>query len=187
VFCIARCLRHEFRRWLGLLHGAGRSCRDRRVSPVADQESRARASFSRIHAQQCTGWRHFHRRHHRSTARVVIPVKRATALASNRRTQVMVGANTLAKGVFPCFEAGLLDDAGKAVNAEISAVAWDGKRLVMASDKPIPGSGRSAVFALECSRDGHPQPQTLTYYTAPLVKSAQNYEDFALIVSGDHI
>src|SRR5699024_4016237 len=135
----------------------------------------------------CTGWRHFHRRHHRSTARVVIPDRRATALASNRRTQAMVCANTLAKGVFPCFEAGLLDDAGKAVNAEISAVAWDGKRLLMASDKPIPGADRSSVFALECNRDGHPQAHTLAYYTAPLIRSAQKYEDFALTVSTDHI
>lgn len=99
----------------------------------------------------------------------------------------MLRATTLAKDVFPCFDAGLLDDAGKAVNAEISAVAWDGQRLIMASDKPIPGQQRSAVFALECTRDGHPKPSTLTYYTAPLIRSANKYEDFALTVSGDHI
>lgn len=99
----------------------------------------------------------------------------------------MVTATTLAKDVFPCFEAGLLDAAGEAVNAEISAVAWDGQRLVMASDKPIPGAERSAVFAVECDGDGHPQAHTLTYYTAPLIRAAQKYEDFALTVSGDHI
>lgn len=99
----------------------------------------------------------------------------------------MAYATILAKDVFPCFDAGLLDDAGKAVNAEISAVAWDGKRLVMASDKPIPGEGRSSVFALECNGDGHPQANTLAYYTAPLIRSAQKYEDFALTVAGNHI
>lgn len=98
----------------------------------------------------------------------------------------MTRAKTLAKDVFPCFEAGLLDDAGKAVNAEISAVAWDGQRLIMASDKPIPGDDRSAVFALEC-HGGRPKPDTLTYYTTPLIRSAQKYEDFALTVSGDHV
>lgn len=99
----------------------------------------------------------------------------------------MIRATTLAQDVFPCFEAGLLDEAGKTVNAEISAVAWDGKRLVMASDKPIPGAHRSAVFALECNRERRPQAHTLTYYTAPLIRSAKKYEDFALTVSGDHI
>lgn len=98
----------------------------------------------------------------------------------------MTQATTVERDLFPCFEAGLLDEAGKAVNAEISAVAWDGQRLVMASDKPIPGAHRSPVFALEC-RDGRPQPETLDYYTAPLIRSAQKYEDFALTVSGDHI
>ncbi len=98
----------------------------------------------------------------------------------------MTRARTLEKDVFSCFDAGLLDDADKAVNAEISAVAWDGKRLLMASDKPIPGEQRSSVFALECV-DGRPQPDTLVYYTAPLIRAAQKYEDFALTVAGKHV
>src|SRR5699024_1463245 len=52
---------------------------------------------------------------------------------------------------------------------------------------PIPGEERSAVFAIECSGEGHPQSGTLTYYTEPLIRSAQKYEDFALTVSGTHI
>lgn len=95
-------------------------------------------------------------------------------------------AKTLAQDVFPCFSQGLLDRHGKAVNAEISAVAWDGERLVMASDKPIPGENRSAIFALECHQ-GCPQPDTLNYYTAPLLRSASKYEDFALTASGTHM
>ncbi len=79
----------------------------------------------------------------------------------------MTRARTLAEDIFACFDAGLLDDAGRAANAEISAIAWDGKRLLMASDKPIPGEQRSSVFARECV-DGRPQPDTLVYYTAPL-------------------
>lgn len=98
----------------------------------------------------------------------------------------MTRAHVLERDVFPCFQAGLLDDAGQAVNAEISAVAWDGQRLIMASDKPIPGDQRSAVFALECE-EGRPQADTLVYYTAPLIRSALKYEDFALTVAGDHI
>lgn len=95
-------------------------------------------------------------------------------------------ARILEKDVFSCFKAGLTDDAGKAVNAEVSAVAWDGKRLVLASDKPIPGEGRSSVFALEC-HGGRPQPRTLVYYTAPLIRATRKYEDFALTVDGAYV
>lgn len=95
-------------------------------------------------------------------------------------------AQILQKDVFPCFKAGLTDDAGQAVNAEVSAVVWDGKRLVLASDKPIPGEGRSPVFALECI-DGCPQPRTLVYYTAPLIRATKKYEDFTLTVAGGHV
>ena len=98
----------------------------------------------------------------------------------------MAAIRILDKGVFDCFEAGLLDDEGEQVNAEVSAVAWDGHRLVMASDKNIPGAHRSPVFAMDCV-DGRPQHDTLTYYTADLIRNAEKYEDFALTSSGTHL
>lgn len=92
----------------------------------------------------------------------------------------------LEKGVFECFDAGLTGDDGEPINAEISAVVWDGHRLVMASDKNIPGAHRSPVFALDCI-DGRPQPDTLAYYTADLIRTAEKYEDFALTPDGRHV
>ncbi|GAB3682442.1 hypothetical protein [Salinisphaera aquimarina] len=92
----------------------------------------------------------------------------------------------LQKGVFACFEPGLKDADGQSVNAEVSAVAWDGRRLVMASDKDVPGDQRSPVFALDCV-DGLPQPDSLQFYTADLIRTAEKYEDFALTAEGNHL
>lgn len=98
----------------------------------------------------------------------------------------MTRIRILNKGVFACFESGLTDDHGERVNAEVSAVAWDGKRLVMASDKNVPGADRSPVFALDCV-DDVPRADTLTFYTAELIRTARKYEDFALTAEGDHL
>lgn len=98
----------------------------------------------------------------------------------------MVSIHILEKGVFECFDAGLEDDNGNPVNVEVSAVVWDGHRLVMASDKNVPGAHRSPVFALDCV-DGQPQPNTLTYYTADLIRTAEKYEDFALTADGRYL
>lgn len=98
----------------------------------------------------------------------------------------MTRVRVLDKGVFACFEAGLTDDAGEPVNVEISAVVWNGERLVMASDKDVPGDRRSPVFALACD-NGRPLPDTLSYYDAALIRNAQKYEDFALTASGRHV
>jgi len=92
----------------------------------------------------------------------------------------------LEKGVFDCFESGLTDASGEPVNAEVSAVVWDGRRLVMASDKNVPGEARSPVFAMDCI-DGRPQHDTIAYYTADLIRNAEKYEDFALTANGTHV
>lgn len=86
-----------------------------------------------------------------------------------------------------CFPAGLEDDAGQLVHAEVSAVVYDGRRLILGSDKPIPGAERSSVFALDLDDRGHPQPHTLHYYTQPLIRQAIKYEDFALTVDGGYV
>lgn len=62
------------------------------------------------------------------------------------------------KGLFACFERGLADPTGDAANVEISAVAWNGHRLVFGSDKNVPGDHRSPVFALDIDDHGAPWP-----------------------------
>lgn len=91
------------------------------------------------------------------------------------------------KGLFACFAPALTDDTGDAVNVEISAVAWNGKRLVFGSDKHVPGEHRSPVFALDIDSHGVPQADSLAYYTAPLITGAAKYEDFALTDGGEHL
>ncbi|MDZ7851753.1 MAG: hypothetical protein U5L98_03630 [Halomonas sp.] len=98
----------------------------------------------------------------------------------------MTSATILQQGTIHCFPVGLRDERGKPVNAEVSAVVYDGKRLILASDKPIPGEERSAVFALPMRPDG-PDDRELEYFTTPLIKQAVKYEDFALTADGRHV
>lgn len=98
----------------------------------------------------------------------------------------MTSASILQQGTIHCFPAGLRDHRGQLVNAEVSAVVYDGKRLILASDKPIPGEKRSAVFALPMRAEG-PDDSQLDYFTAPLIKQAVKYEDFALTADGRHV
>jgi hypothetical protein len=98
----------------------------------------------------------------------------------------MTRASILQQGTIHCFPAGLRDAKGELVNAEVSAVAFDGERLLMASDKPIPGEERSACFALPMT-DAGPDDSQLAYYTQPLIKQAVKYEDFALSADGRHV
>ncbi|MBW6393004.1 MAG: hypothetical protein LPK08_16600 [Halomonas sp.] len=98
----------------------------------------------------------------------------------------MPSAVILQQGTIRCFPAALCDERGNLVNAEVSAVVYDGKRLIMASDKPIPGENRSAVFALPMTPEG-PDDTQLEYFTTPLIKQAIKYEDFALTADGRHV
>ncbi|KAA0010763.1 hypothetical protein F0A17_16235 [Billgrantia pellis] len=98
----------------------------------------------------------------------------------------MPSASILQQGTVRCFPVGLCDDGGKPVNAEVSAVVYDGKRLILASDKPIPGEGRSAVFALPMTPEG-PDDTQLEYFTTPLIRQAVKYEDFALTADSRHV
>ncbi len=98
----------------------------------------------------------------------------------------MTSARILQQGTIHCFPEGLRDERGKLVNAEVSAVVYDGKRLILASDKSIPGEARSAVFALPIGPDG-PDDTQLQYFTTPLIKQAAKYEDFALTADGRHV
>lgn len=99
----------------------------------------------------------------------------------------MTRARILSHGTLHCFPAGLRDAAGKPVNAEVSAVVYDGERLILASDKPIPGDDRSAVFAVDLDAEGEPEAESLEYLTQPEIKAATKYEDFALTADGRYV
>ncbi|SDL42574.1 hypothetical protein SAMN05661010_01676 [Modicisalibacter muralis] len=99
----------------------------------------------------------------------------------------MTQAKVLSHGTLHCFPAGLRDERGKLANAEVSAVVFDGSRLILASDKPIPGAGRSAVFAVSIDSSGLPDDSTLEYFTDGAIARATKYEDFALTVDGRHV
>ncbi|MFC3283301.1 hypothetical protein [Litchfieldella rifensis] len=99
----------------------------------------------------------------------------------------MIRANVLHHGTLHCFPAGLRDERGRLVNAEVSAVVYDGHRLILASDKPIPGPDRSAVFAVDITERGVPDDATLEYFTAEAIVRATKYEDFALTADGRHV
>lgn len=98
----------------------------------------------------------------------------------------MPHAEILQEGTLHCFPAGLRDEAGKLVNVEVSAVVYDGQRLILASDKPIPGEARSAVFSVPMT-DAGPDDSQLDYLTADAIKRAVKYEDFALTADGRHV
>ncbi|OHV08325.1 hypothetical protein [Kushneria phosphatilytica] len=98
----------------------------------------------------------------------------------------MIRTRILNEGTLHCFPTGLRDEQGRLVNAEISAAVFDGERLILASDKPIPGESRSAVFAVPMGENG-PQEEGLEYFTGDAIKRATKYEDFALTANGRHV
>lgn len=98
----------------------------------------------------------------------------------------MIQADLILNGILHCFPPGLRDAKGKLANAEISAVVFDGDRLIFASDKPIPGEQRSSVFAVGIGPDGI-DDSALEYFTADAIVKASKYEDFALTVDERYI
>ncbi|WP_048306425.1 hypothetical protein [Halomonas sp. PR-M31] len=99
----------------------------------------------------------------------------------------MTQATIVSHGTMHCFPTGLRDEQDKLVNVEVSAVVYDGHRLILASDKPIPGAERSAVFAMNISDQGIPDDSTLEYFTARAIQQATKYEDFALTADNKHV
>lgn len=97
----------------------------------------------------------------------------------------MTQARVLSHGTLHCFPAGLRDEHDALINVEVSAALYDGKRMILASDKPIPGPGRSAIFAVPM--DETPDDSQLEYFTATAIVDATKYEDFALTADGRHV
>lgn len=91
------------------------------------------------------------------------------------------------RGILDVFPEGMTDDEGNTIFCETSAIAYDGKYLIMGSDKPIPGdaySQRSSVFYTEYA--AFPEEKVL-YFTAPAFIEAIKYEDFTVTPDGQYI
>lgn len=98
----------------------------------------------------------------------------------------MLRTEVITEGTLTCFPPGLKYADGSPVNAEVSAVVYDGQRLILASDKPIPGDNRSAAFAFDLV-DGLPRAESLQFLTAEAIRRAVKYEDFALTADSRYI
>jgi hypothetical protein len=91
------------------------------------------------------------------------------------------------QGLLDAFEDGLTDANGNTVFCEASAIAYDGRNLIIGSDKPIPGdslSERSSVFYVDYS--GFPAA-TVEYCTAPPFVQAIKYEDFTVTPDNHYV
>ncbi|MFT5372943.1 MAG: hypothetical protein ACI8ZT_001966 [Bacteroidia bacterium] len=90
------------------------------------------------------------------------------------------------RGVIDCFEPGLLSQAGVLVNCEASAITFTGDQLVLASDKPIPGDGKSAVFSISYPGKGQITGQPRYFGTEQFI-AAEKYEDMTITPDGAYI
>ena len=91
------------------------------------------------------------------------------------------------QGMVDAFEEGLTTDDGDIINCEASAIAYDGRNVIIGSDKPIPGDSqtqRSSVFYVDYS--DFPSA-TVTYCTAPAFVEAIKYEDFTVTPDGQYV
>ena len=89
------------------------------------------------------------------------------------------------RDVVDCFDEGLQED-GTPVYCEVSAVVFDGNDVVLASDKPIPGDGRSPVFSFPYPGSGS-IAGSRTYLTAAALVNAIKYEDMTLTPDGQYV
>ncbi|MBM83293.1 MAG: hypothetical protein CMJ78_22255 [Planctomycetaceae bacterium] len=90
-------------------------------------------------------------------------------------------AKIIHRGIIDCFPEGLTSDDGKPVYAETSAIAFDGKQLYFASDKPLPGEGRSVAFSIAQERPfAKVSNKPLKYLTESPFLTARKFEDFSV-------
>lgn len=85
----------------------------------------------------------------------------------------------LERNLINCFDKGLKSDKGKMVQCETSAAAYTGDKIILGSDKPIPGPHQSSIVSLTY-KDKELQKDSLTYFTEPAFLQAVKYEDFTL-------
>jgi hypothetical protein len=96
-----------------------------------------------------------------------------------------IQANITKEGFFDCFEKGLSSN-GMPVWCEASAIVHDGKKLILANDKDMPGKNAS-VFYWAYEQNFIDTTQKPIYSTNALLKKASKYEDFAQTPDGKYI
>ncbi len=97
-------------------------------------------------------------------------------------------ARIVERGVISCFDEGLQTSNGDMLFCETSAVAYVGRDLILANDKPIPGTYRSPVFAI-WYRDLYQQLSTVpiwSFNTSVLV-NARKYEGLTITPDSNYV
>jgi hypothetical protein len=106
--------------------------------------------------------------------------------SSVRQMTYPSSAVIIQRGVINCFEEGLKNNKDKTFFCEASAVVYDGNKLFIGNDKPMPELTRSAIFSVDYNASG----ETLTpdgYLKAPPFINARKYEDFAITPDNRYI
>jgi hypothetical protein len=115
---------------------------------------------------------------------LLLTVLAAVSVYANEN-QTRLQAEIVLRDVIDCFEDGLMHE-GVPVYCEASAVVWDGSILTIASDKPVPGERRSAVFEIPYAGSGE-ITDNIEYLTAMPFLNAVKYEDMTLTPDGAFI
>jgi len=93
-------------------------------------------------------------------------------------------AQIIKEGFINCFEKDLvLNDSP--IWCETSAILYDGKNILFANDKDMPGK-RSSLFYWNFQNGFIDTTQTASYVENPLIKNAKKFEDFALTPDGKY-
>lgn len=110
---------------------------------------------------------------------VTIPVMAQSPSASARIVE---------RGIIKCFDYGLKTDEGDVLYCETSAAIYVGKDLILANDKPIPGKGRSPIFAVRY-QDTNQQFSIapIRYFTAAALVNARKYEGLTVTPDGEYL
>jgi len=99
-----------------------------------------------------------------------------------------IRASITSRGLIAGFPKGLTHSNGvDLVDFEASALAFDGKNLIIGSDKPIPNSDniiRSSVYSVSYSKFS---TDSANYYTNPTFIEAIKYEDFTVTPDGKYV
>lgn len=104
---------------------------------------------------------------------------------ATRTSSLPEQAAIVKEGFFTCFEKGLTSN-GKPLWCETSAIVFDGQKLLLASDKDMPGAN-SAVFYWPMANGFADTTQPAHYLVNPFLKKASKYEDFAITPDKQYI
>lgn len=99
-------------------------------------------------------------------------------------------AREVRHGAIDCFEAGLRSEKhpDRLAYCEGSAVVFDGRRLVLASDKPIPGGAPSSLFELPFRPDERaPAERASRYLEGASFAEARKLEDATVTPDGHRV